>query len=254
MEYVVLHSKDIKEIPTPAYPMNARPHGIALVIIFQSGRKLKEVELDAESFISTFNYLQYTVQPYNNNVTSSQMIQLVEEIATKDHTAYDSFVCCISAPGANEHYIRCNDNEYVNVYELVDIVQQCPTLQRKPKLFFFASGRNSTNKAPAASSSFKIGLDTLVVWSTQKNKRNSYYQNFGSKFATSFKKTLQFKSKNSTLLSMMYDLSAFLCMFPPRDFKRAGIKEGQCPEIESQLKGDVLFFHEEEIPGKYNIV
>ena len=41
-----------------------------------------------------------------------------------DHTAYDGFVCCISGDGRNDHYMRCNDNHYVNIYELVDKVQQ----------------------------------------------------------------------------------------------------------------------------------
>ena len=249
MEYVVRHSKDIKETPTPAYPMNARPHGIALVMVIQKDRKSKEAELDTQNFISTFNYLQYTVRPYTN-VTSLQMIQLVEEIATMDHTAYDSFTFCISAPGGNDYYVRCNDGKYVNIYELVDKVQQCSTLRGKPKLFFFASDRYLIDKDLA--SSHEIGPDTLIVWSTQKKKRNSSYHNFGSKFAVSFEKTLRLKSKNSSLLSMIHDLSAFLCMFPPRDFKRAG-KQGQCLEVESQLKGNVFFFHEEEIPGKYNI-
>ena len=257
VEYVVRHSKDIKETPTPAYPMNARPHGIALVMVieeYRSDYKRKGAEFDTQNFISTFKHLQYTVQPYNK-VTSLQMIQLVKEIATMDHTAYDSFVCCISAAGRNNHYVQCSDSKFVNVYDLVDRVQQCSTLQGKPKLFFIVSGRHTTtaiNVPPA--SLYEIGPDTLIVWSTQKNKRNSSYQNFGSKFIVSFEKTLTLKSKNSTLLSMIHDLSAFLCMFPPRYFKRASVKEGQCPEVESQLKGSIFFFHEEEIPGKDNIV
>ena len=250
MEYVVHHSINLKETPTPPYPMNARPHGLALVMVIQRDRKSEEAKLDAQNFISTIKYLQYTVRPYTN-VTSLQMIQLIEEIASVDHTAYDSFICCISAPGGNDHYVRCSDDEYINVYELVDKVQQCSTLQGKPKLFFFASDRYPINKARPASS-YEISPDTLIVWSTQKKKRNSSYHNFGSKFAVSFEKTLRLKSKNSSLLSMIHDLSAFLCMFPPRYFKRAG-KQGQCLEVESQLKCDVLFFHEEEMPGKYNI-
>ena len=125
VEYVVSHSKDIKETPTPAYPMNARPHGIALVIVieeYENGRELKGRKFNTQNFISTFNYLQYTVRSYNK-VTSSQMIQLVEEIATMDHTAYDSFVCCISAAGGNNHYVKCSDEKHVNVYELVDKIQ-----------------------------------------------------------------------------------------------------------------------------------
>ena len=125
MEYVVRHSKDIKETPTPPYPMNARPHGIALVMVMEEyldGEQCKGAEYDTQTLASIFEHLQYTVQSYTK-FTSSQMIQLVEEIATMDHTAYDSFICCISAPGNNDRYVVCSDHSIVNVYELVDKVQ-----------------------------------------------------------------------------------------------------------------------------------
>ena len=173
MEYVVRHSKDIKETPTPAYPMNARPHGIALVMVIEeyiSGYKRKGTEFDTQNFISTFKHLQYTVQPYNK-VTSLQMIQLVEEIATMDHTAYDSFVCCISASGANNHYALCSDKKHVNVYELVDKIQQCSTLQGKPKFFFINCNRSKNTRAPPCIP-YKVGSDTLIMWATQK--RNTF--------------------------------------------------------------------------------
>ena len=253
VEYVVRHSKDIKETLTPAYPMNARPHGIALVIVieeYRSGYKRKGAEFDTHNFISTFKHLQYTVQPYNK-VTSSQMIQLVEEIATMDHTAYDSFVCCISSTGANNHYVQCSDSEVVNVYELVDKIQQCPTLQGKPKLFFIGIDRHMTTaKTVPPASSHEIGPDSLIVWSTQKEKSNSLYRSSGTKFTIALSNIFMLKSKSSTLLLMIDEVSAFVSMFPPRYSRRTGILYGQCPEIESQLKKSVFFFREEEISGK----
>ena len=257
MEYVVCCSKDIKETPTSVYPMNARPHGIALVMVieeYRSNYKPKGAEFDTQNFITTFKHLQYTVQLYIN-VTSSQMIQLIEEIATMDHTAYDSFVCCISSTctGANDH-VWCSDLKYVNVYELVNKVQQCSTLQGKPKMFFIASDRHATSakNVPPAASLHEIGPDSLIVWSTQKNGSNHLHHRGGTRFTIALENIFMLKSnlKNSTLLSMIDEVSVFVSMFPPRYSKRKCIHHGQYPEIESQLKRSVFFFHEEEMPGK----
>ena len=253
MEYVVSHSKDIKETPTPAYPMNARPHGIALVMViekYQSGTKRKGAQLNTQTFTTIVNYLQYTVQSYIN-FTSSQMIQLVKEIASMDHTAYDSFLCCISAPGGNDHYVQCSDNKYVNVYELVDKIQQCSTLQGKPKIFFISCNRLEKTHVPPSIPN-KIGSDTFIIWAAQK--RHSTTKNsatIGCYFLFHLKKTIKLKSKTTDLLSMTNEVSAILCMYPPCISNRSGKYSTQCPEVESQLKSKVYFFYEDELPGKY---
>ena len=253
MEYVVCHFKDIKETPTPAYPMNARPHGIALVMVieeYSDGKKRQKAKLDTQNFISTFEHLQYTVQPYTN-VTSLQMIQLVEEIVTMDHTAYDSFVCCISTDGTNDHYVRCSDYNHVNVYELVDKVQQCPTLEKKPKIFFVSCSRRKSQHGPKCIP-YKIGSDTLIMWATQKgHSSNMNTHTIGHYFEFFLKKVIKLKSRTTALLSMTNEMSAILSMFPPHISKFSVKYSAQCPEVESQLKSKVYFFYEDELPGKY---
>ena len=253
MEYVVRHSKDIKEKPTPAYPMNARPHGIALVMVieeYSDGEQCNGGKLDSQTFITTFNYLQYTVRSYNK-FTSSQMIQLVEEIASMDHTAYDSFVCCISSAGSNDHYVVCSDRKRVNVYELVDKVQLCSTLQGKPKIFFISCGRLENPRVPS-SIPYIVGSDTLIMWPTQK--RHTFGKNsstIGCYFLFHLKKVIKLKSKTTDLLSMTNEVSAIVSIIPPFISRRIGRYRGQCPEVESQLKCKVYFFYEDELPGKH---
>ena len=252
MEYVVRHSKDIKETPTPAYPMNARPHGIALVMVIEEypdGQQLEGAQLNTQNFIYTFNYLQYTVQPYTN-VTSLQMIQLVEHIATMDHTTYDSFVCCISARGRNNHYIHCSDHKIVNIYELVDKVQQCSTLQGKPKLFFISTERNEDKRYPLPIS-YKIGFDTVIMWAAHKGCPAIVNPTKGSKFIISLQNVFKLESKNTDLLSMTNSVAAAMIMILPYTSMKTGEFRAQCPEIESQLKSKVYFFYEDELPGKY---
>ena len=246
VEYVVRHSKDIKETPTPAYPMNARPHGIALVMVVEEW--FEGAQYDTQNLISTFNYLQYTVRPCTN-VTSLQMIQLVEEIASMDHTSYDSFVCCISAAGNYNHYVRGSDGKFVNVYELVDRVQQCSTLQGKPKIFLINCYRQEYHIPPGIP--YKIGSDMLIVWSTQKGRSFHLSSTIGSFFVFHLKKTINLKSKTTDFLSMTNEVAAIVSMLPPHKSHHSGEYIGQCPEVESQLKSKVYFFYEDELPGKY---
>ena len=217
VEYVVCHSKDIKETPTPAYPMNARPHGIALVMVIEEyldGSKRRGAKFDTQNAISTFEYLQYTVRTYTK-FTSSQMIQLVEEIASMDHTAYDSFVCCIAAPGANNHYVRCSNRNIVNLYKLIDKVQQCSTLQGKPKIFIFNCNRLKAPDGPPPTA-FKIGSDTLIMWATQKGHSSiTNSGTVGGFFMFHLKKVIKLKSKTTDLLSITNVVSTILCLIPP---------------------------------------
>ena len=252
MEYVVRRSKDIKETPTPAYPMNSRPHGIALVMVMEEyldGERRKGAEYDTQNFASIFEHLQYTVQSYTK-FTSSQMIQLVEKIASMDHTAYDSFVCCISAPGDDDHYIQCSDDNNVNIYELVDKIQQCSTLQEKPKIFIINCNRQDSQHTPP-SIPYKIGSDTLIMWGTQKGHTIMNSATIGSYFVFYLEKVIKLKSKTANLLSMTNEVSAMVSMFPPYISHHSEKYVGQCPEIESQLKSKVYFFYEDELPGKY---
>ena len=252
VECVVRYSKNLKETPIPAYPMNARPHGIALVVVRESntdGRPYEGGQTNSSKLTRIFQYLQYSVQ-HHTDVTSTQMIQLVEEIASMDHTTYDSFVCCMFGGGNNDHYMRCNDLNYVNIYELVDKVQQCPTLQGKPKLFFIDIHRHQYERAPPPTP-YKIGSDTFILWSTLKGKRYGT-RSSGSLFTLALKDVFKFKSKHTDLLSMAtIEVPTIISMIPPFISKRTGMISGFCSEVESQLKYKVFFFNEDEVPGKY---
>ena len=232
--------------------MNARPHGIALVVVKENlpdGRLYRGGQGNSSKLTSIFQYLQYSVQ-HQTDVTSTQMIQLVEEIASMDHTTYDSFVCCISYDGRNDHYMYCNDRCFVNIYELVDKVQQCPTLQGKPKLFFIDINRLHYKQAPPPTP-YKIGSDTFILWSTQRGKKTSGTTK-GSIFIKALEVVLKFKSKHLDLLSMAtIEVPTIISIIPPYISKTTGMISGQCSEVESQLKYKVFFFNEVEVPGKY---
>ena len=237
--------------------MNARPHGIALVVVkenYPNGRPVTGGQANSSKLTSIFQYLQYSVQ-HHTDVTSTQMIQLVEEIASMDHTAYDSFVCCIFDDGRNDHYMYCNDCCFVNIYELVDKVQQCPTLLGKPKLFFIDINRDHDKQAPLPTP-YKSGSDTFILWSTQRGKMSGTAKSggtdIGSFLTLALEDVFKLKSKYTDLLSMAtIEVPAIISMFPPHTSKTTGMISGKSSQIESQLKYKVFFFNKDEVPGKY---
>ena len=236
--------------------MNARPHGIALIVVEETyidGRSYEQGEANSSKLTSIFQYLQYSVQ-HHTDVTSTQMIQLVEKIASMDHTAYDSFVCCIFYDGRNDHYMYCNDRQYVNIYELVNKVQQCPTLQGKPKLFFINVHRHHSKQAPPPDP-YKIGSDTFILWSTQRGQTQGTFAKIGSFLTLALEDVFKFKSKFTDILSIAtIEVPAIINMIPPYISKRTGMITGKCSQVESQLKRKVFFFNEDEVPGKYTIL
>ena len=150
------------------------------------------------------------------------------------------------------HYMLCNDCHFVNIYELVDKVQQCPTLQGKPKLFFIDINRDHSKQAPPPTP-YKIGSDTFTLWSTQRGKRRgASSRGRGSLLTLALKDVFKFKSKYTDLLSMAtIEVPGIISMIPPKISKRTGMIPGKCSRVESQLKYKVLFFNEDEVPGKY---
>ena len=232
--------------------MNARPHGIALIVVKENlidGHPYRGGQANSSKLTSIFQYLQYSVQ-HHTDVTSTQMIQLVEEIASMDHTAYDSFVCYIYDDGWNDHYMYCIDRHFVNIYELVDKVQQCPTLQGKPKLFFIDIHRHHDKRAPPPTP-YRIGSDAFILWSTQRGKRRTSIAN-GSFITLALDDFLKLNSKSTDLLSMAtIELPTIISMIPPFVSRTSGMISGRCSQLESQLKYKVFFFNEDEVPGKY---
>lgn len=85
---------------------------------------------------STFEPRGFLVRRYDN-LTHSQMMQTLMAVALEDHSNYDCFVCCILSHGTRD-CVYGSDGYKVNIKELMKNLQacRCPTLARKPKLFF----------------------------------------------------------------------------------------------------------------------
>lgn len=79
-----------------------------------------------------------------NNLTSTQMLELLEETSEKDFSKYDCFICVILSHGSKEG-IHGTDDEAIQVEALTSKFchGSCPTLDGKPKVFFIQACRGS---------------------------------------------------------------------------------------------------------------
>ena len=220
VEYTVRHSaKTIKEKITPAYFMNSRPHGIALVI------SLENDNTDSKHFEDTFKYLHYSVQ--RHTITSiSEIMKVVEVI---DHKDYDSFVCCISSGGVNG---RAKEIEEADIYKLVNKVEQFPSLNGKPKLMFIQCSR-----VDKSHSSCNIGPDVFIAWSSHKGKASHCDSNGGSCFVKAIMRVFKYYANDINLVVMMEKVSAIMSVHLSSQTDTVG----QCCAVESELKNKVFF-------------
>lgn len=134
--------------PIPHYHMDRIPRGHCLIInnrdFYKDERnpaaKLmisrEGTDVDRDKLKNTFLDLNFHVTCYDN-LTDSQMLQVITRVSVQDHTAYDCFVCCILTHGVLGALYGIN-GVTVPIKDLTGPLraQVCPTLAGKPKLFF----------------------------------------------------------------------------------------------------------------------
>ncbi len=147
-----------------AYPLKFHPHGIAVIINneqFESMPTREGTEIDEHNLTKTFCFLGYIVEVYRN-CTRDQVYGIFDALRLRSHRDYDSFVCCFLTHGKGGHL--CGSDE--KTIELDDLsrrlnAQSCPTLARKPKMFFIQACRGKI-RDPAAriqSDSAEVRID-----------------------------------------------------------------------------------------------
>ena len=207
------------------YSMNARPHGIALIIEVGT---TKDEDFKGGLMATIFCYLKYSVKPHSV-ATISEMTALVERLLDECGKADDSFVCCISCSEC------CSQTD---IDGLVDKVKQCSSLQKKPKLLFIQSNQE-------VSCSKNIGTDMLVTWASP-----IIINNLHSQFVTAMWKVFKLSAKNTSLISMMSEVSADISCHTIEHKGQSNI----IINIENQLQSEVYFLSENEQPGRFFIL
>ena len=122
------------------YQMNKKPHGLAVIINnFEFHPKAQPCwgsQVDEGNLRAAWESVHYNIITLRN-LTASQVVSQLKQIAMKNHDDYDSFVCCILSYGYLDD-VYGTDGEIVKINDIASIFKSdtCPSLADKPKLFF----------------------------------------------------------------------------------------------------------------------
>ena len=248
----------------PLYNMTSDPHGIAVIIVndafnpqpYPDAPKLdlvprKGAQRDFELFSQLFQYLRYEVTCYRN-VTAMEMGQIMEGVAAKDHSNYDSFVCCVSTHG-DEDMMYGSDGVGMKRTEFDEPIKRCVTLQHKPKMFFIQACRVSPLShvgadcpSPRLIVAPKLPPDADFFIANATTARNASYRSpdSGSWFVTALYEVFMQHAEHWALYAMMNDVNTLICDTHGLVENQSRSKEvTQCAEWTSSFRKGVRFFH-----------
>ncbi|XP_046363045.1 uncharacterized protein LOC124139769 isoform X2 [Haliotis rufescens] len=120
----------------PAYQMKSSTRGICAII-----NNTDTHAADTQKVDDLFTRLGFTVERITN-LTKRHMLFRLEEIASRDHTSHDAFVCAILLGGTDKDHVCDISMESVHIGYLVQPFRalSCRTLAGKPKVFLIPYG------------------------------------------------------------------------------------------------------------------
>ena len=151
-----------------SYDMKKWPHGICMIINNEQFTKhpgREGTNIDECNIVQTFRHLGYVVEVHRD-CTSDKIQELFEEIRKRDHTGFDSFICCIMSHGEAGHIIGSDSTKVLLENVAAQLSgEKCKTLASKPKLFFMQACR-SVQKDRAV----RVEEDSGVPMDVQEHK------------------------------------------------------------------------------------
>lgn len=240
------------------YRMDKIPHGICVIINNHKFYHLTDpekalcnrsgAEIDQDNLKLTFEHLSYIVEIYDN-LTHTQIKDVVLSMAQRNHANYDSFVCCILTHG-EQNMIYGADSIPISLLDLSGALKICTTLINKPKMFFIQADhgdREEKNAELAVGEAIPLGspqqpnvpLQTDFFFSYATRLSSAAYQSHhrGSWYISELCKVLKTHGYTSNLSNMMRRVNDGMC----KAFAKEGCK--QTAEFVDQLRKDVRFFY-----------
>ena len=247
------------------YRMDKNPHGICVIINNYKFHHPTDpekahpdrggAEVDQYNLQVTFQYLRYKVEVYEN-LTSTQMKELMLSMAQRNHTNYDSFICCILSHG-EENTVHGADSIPVSLPNLMRVMEMCTTLINKPKMFFIQAVRGDLEikgykleveeSVPADSNSRGLkerptptipkNTDFFFGYATPLGNVAYRSRRHGSWYISELCKVLTMQGYTTNLGNMMRKVNDNIC----RAFTKEGYK--QTSEFVDRLRKEVHFFH-----------
>ena len=251
--------------PDEFYTMTRIPHGICLIINNYKFHHPTDPEaahndrtgaqIDQYNLEQTFRYLRYRVE-ICENLTSVDMTDKMLEMSRRDHSKFDSFVCCILTHGEN-NVVHGSDSLPVDLFDLTGLVKYSRGLIEKPKLFFVQACRGDRedqgieierdaggdrrdaggDRRPLITSTIPKEADFFFGYATPPGSAAYRSRRHGSWYISELCKVLTDQAYVSSLTTMMKKVNGFV--------SNAFTKEGhkQCSEYVDRLRKEVHFFH-----------
>ncbi|CAK8671577.1 unnamed protein product [Clavelina lepadiformis] len=135
------------------YNMNGPKRGHAVIINNESFHwttgmnKRVGTDVDAQNLKRTFTKLGFKVHKHKDT-SCIDLLEILQDMAAKDHTGSDCFVCAILSHG-DDGCVYGTDG-IIKIRKLVDMFRGdiCPSLAGKPKIFIFQACRGTKHEIP----------------------------------------------------------------------------------------------------------
>ena len=253
-----------------SYDMKKWPHGICMII---NNEQFKEysgyldregTNIDECNIVQTFRHLGYVVEVHRD-CTSDKIQELFEEIRKRDHTSFDSFICCIMSHGEAGHIIGSDSTKVFLESVTAQLSgEKCTTLVSKPKLFFMQACRgNQKDKAvhivedsgvPINVNEYKVASDSSLRVVTDSGETIPDAADFFFSYATPMNYMAWRDTKNGSwyvselcmsltsygVYSNLVDMVTHTNGEVAKGYSHCGFK--QQPEFISRLRKNVFFF------------
>ena len=250
------------------YRMDKNPHGICVIINNHKFHHPTDpekahndrggAEVDQKNLQLTFQYLRYKVEVYEN-LTHTQMTELMLNMAQRNHAHYDSFICCILTHG-EQNSVHGADSIPVSLFDLTGVMKMCTSLINKPKMFFIQACRGDLEdkghkleevqrdsggpKQPSIAHTIPQEADFFFGYATPLGNAAYRSRRHGSWYISELCKVMTMQGYTSNLGNMMRKVNDNIC----KAFTKEGYK--QTSEFVDRLRKEVHFFHFSKVQQK----
>uniref|UniRef100_A0A8C3ANW1 Caspase-8 n=1 Tax=Cyclopterus lumpus TaxID=8103 RepID=A0A8C3ANW1_CYCLU len=239
------------DIALGIYPMTAAKRGICLIVNnynfnSDSHQKREGTILDEECLDKVFAWLGFVVE-IKRDCKSEEMLSVLRELGSRNHSLMDCLVCCILSHG-KEGCVFGVDGNHVPIKELTKPFNglNCTSLADKPKLFFIQACQgtieqkavNICTDGPARSddsipsdADFLLGMATVPSFVSFRDiKKGTWY------IQSLCQNLVQMVPMGSDLVSILTKVNADVSQMT----KSVGVRK-QMPQPAFSLRKKVVF-------------
>ena len=202
-------------------------------------------EKDVKNLCSLFDDFNFKTR-VEENLTQSQMVEILNATSEKDFSRYDCFFCVILSHGINDG-IHGTDDEVIEIEAITSNFRRdaCPSLEGKPKIFLIQACRGNrqdrvpiesdSEPVPCASSSLPADADFLICFASAPGHQSYRQPELGSWFISTVVAIFKEYAEREHLMDMMSRVNNHVATC----FSKTGLK--QIPSQVCMLRKKVYF-------------